>query len=253
MIQENRSITSDTNCTLAVYRPIWGRTLTRFDLKADFGWHPRDTKIILLCVLCAFVVKIPLSAFVVKIPHNRLNPSLLTLLRRKRELINQRHLTATGRIRTLHRPGPKPSNHLSVLCAFVVGFHHRIKIANPFKSLIPHPLTVIAHICGQSLGPFPGRNLLFLARIGINRRFILKLGRNLDQSLSNQHRHRIEVTTVGLQTQALGLQRNGTTTTKRVIGGGGIFSDIIPYSIRFSGGFFPTFPSQTARNFSLCF
>ena len=177
MIKRNRSITSDTNCTLAVYRPIWGRTLTRLHLKADFWWHPRDTKIIPLCVLCAFVVKIPLS---VNISHKRLNPSLLTLLRRKRELINQRHLTATGWIRTLHRPGPKPSNHLSVLCAFVVGFHHRIKIANPFKSLIPHPLTVIAHICGQSLGPFPGRNLLFLARIGINRRFILKLGRNLD-------------------------------------------------------------------------
>ncbi|MFM7884883.1 MAG: hypothetical protein ACKO8H_24750, partial [Microcystis panniformis] len=70
------------------------RTLTRLHLKADFWCLWGVTKIIPLCVLCAFVVNIPLC---VKIPHNRLNPSLLTLLRRKRELINQRHLTATGR------------------------------------------------------------------------------------------------------------------------------------------------------------
>jgi hypothetical protein len=82
-------------------------------------------------------------------------------------------------------------------------------VADALFGFVAHPLPVVAHILGEPLRAAVGlgKQPLFLARFWVDRRTVGKLGRDLDHGLVDEYRHRVEVTGVALQPQALRLQR----------------------------------------------
>ena len=77
------------------------------------------------------------------------------------------------------------------------------------------------------------RGFAAIRHSGVHRRLPGELWRDLDQGLVDQHGHRIEVAGVGLQAQALRLQRDGTAAGKRVeqrrgLAAGRVFADLGP-------------------------
>ena len=75
------------------------------------------------------------------------------------------HPLPRSRIRTFYRARPEPGDHgellphirlqiRSILHHLRRDFDFRIKVADALFRFVPHPLSVIAHILGQSLAPF---------------------------------------------------------------------------------------------------
>ena len=135
------------------------------------------------------------------------------------------------RIWTRHRPRPKPCNDgqllpdvllqgRAVLGHFLGDLHLGIEMPDAFLGLVAHPLAVVADVGGEALGAVPdGGGLFFLALllpVGIHRRPAGELGRNLDQGLGDQHRHRVEIAGVGPEAQPLRLQRNRTAAAEGI-------------------------------------
>ena len=95
---------------------------------------------------------------------------------------------------------------------------------------VAHPLSVIAHILGQSLRAFPGAKLTmrrFRPRLWVDRRPAGKFRRNLDQRLGDKNRDGIEVRAVGAEAQALRLQRDRAAAAERVVDGGRVGLEIV--------------------------
>ena len=89
-------------------------------------------------------------------------------------------------------------------------------MADTLEGLLFHPLTVIAHILRQPLGPAP--DVFHVADLGlrVHRSHARKPGRNLNHGLVDHNGHRVQIVGMGLQSQALGLQRNGSAAGKGV-------------------------------------
>ena len=87
-------------------------------------------------------------------------------------------------------------------------------MSNALPRLLAHPLAVVLHIFGQTLGIAIELSAL---RAGVNRRHILKLRRDLNHRLADHHRDRVQVRAIGRQPEALRLQRNGAAARKRII------------------------------------
>jgi len=93
----------------------------------------------------------------------------------------------------------------------------RVQVTYLFPGAVAHPLAVVAHVGGQAGCPFPARAPGgALAVAGVHRGHIGKLGRDLNQRLTNHHGHRVEVAGVGLQAQALRFQGDGAAPGKGV-------------------------------------
>ncbi|MDK3258350.1 hypothetical protein QOZ86_17735 [Blastococcus capsensis] len=88
-------------------------------------------------------------------------------------------------------------------------------MADPLLRLIAHPLAVAAHVLGQPGGPRPVSEPR-LRCTGEHRRPAGELRRDLNESLVDQHRDRVEVGGVRLKPQPLGLERDRSTASERV-------------------------------------
>ncbi|MNI40258.1 hypothetical protein D3C73_944740 [compost metagenome] len=67
---------------------------------------------------------------------------------------------------------------------------------NALPGFVPHPFTVVFHIFGQAFGI--AVELTFLDA-EMDRRHILELRRNLNHRLTDHHRDRVEVRSIGGQ------------------------------------------------------
>jgi hypothetical protein len=79
-----------------------------------------------------------------------------------------------------------------------------------------------SHILGQALGTSPrlGDQRLLTARPWVHRRLPGELGWYLNHRLTDQHRHRIQVTRIGLKPEPLRLERQAAAAGERVVEGG---------------------------------
>ena len=102
----------------------------------------------------------------------------------------------------------------------------RVQMPDAPLRLVAHPLPVVAHVLGEPLRPGPAA--LDQGRLGrrsagpglrVDRRPASELGRDLDHRLVDEHRHRVEIAGVGLQPQALRLQRQGAASRKGIVEG----------------------------------
>ena len=96
-------------------------------------------------------------------------------------------------------------------------------MANALESLFAHPVAIAAHVFSQALGTGPVFHhvlLLFAVRQRANWRLACEFGRDFDHGFVDHHRDRVQVAGVTFQPQALGFQRNGTTTGKGIMEGG---------------------------------
>jgi len=74
-------------------------------------------------------------------------------------------------------------------------------MADALLGLIPHPLSIVAHIFGEALSALPciwSRDLLPICYRPY-RGPICKFGRDLDHGLIDQHRHRVKIAGVGFK------------------------------------------------------
>ena len=126
-------------------------------------------------------------------------------------------------IGTLHSPRPQPSDYLQLppfvrpqIWAFPNqfgrNFNLRVKVPNPFLGLGPHPPAVVADVFGQALhsAPSPGYDCPVIPGLRIHRWLTRKPRWYFDHRFVNQHRHRIQITSVGFETEALCFQWQST-------------------------------------------
>ena len=170
--------------------------------------------------------------------NNRMHIRFPPLPFRQHKRRRQRHVhIPKRRIRALHRPCPQPSDHreLPPHVALQVWplpghlrrhFHLRIQVPDALLRFVAHPLAVVAHVLGQRLGtlPLPLHAQLAVpghlrARFGVHRRHPGELGRNLDHRLVDEHGHRVQVRSVGFETQTLRLQRQRAAAGERIVEG----------------------------------
>ena len=154
-----------------------------------------------------------------------------------------------GGVRALHGTRPEPSDHRELpaevgLKVGAIVYHlcgnlnPGVEVPNAPLGLIAHPLAIVADVLGQALSPAPnlfhcrGRggtqrvlnirsSTLLCVRCGkTHRRHARKLGWDLDHGLVDQHRHGVQIASVALQPEALGLKGQGTATGERVMESG---------------------------------
>ncbi len=141
---------------------------------------------------------------------------LLALLLAQPPRAHQRHLDPARRVGAGHSARPDPGDHVGLRA--VRQRRLRVQVPDPPLRLVAHPGAVAAHILGQAGGARPVTQA-FLGRTWEHRRSPGPLGRNLDQRLVDQHRHRVEVRGMRLQPQPLGFQRDRTAARERVENG----------------------------------
>src|SRR5664280_518739 len=91
-------------------------------------------------------------------------------------------------------------------------------MTDPFLRFLSHPCAVIAHVFCQSCRPFPRRGPLTTScSFWVDWRLIGELGWNFDHRLVDQHGYRVEIRGVGLQSESLRLQRNGSPARKGIM------------------------------------
>jgi hypothetical protein len=91
-------------------------------------------------------------------------------------------------------------------------------MADATLGLITHPLAVVAYVLGQALRPSPRAAVPDPpTRRGVHGRPAAEARRDLDHRLVDQHRHRIQITGVRFQAQALRLQRQCAPAGERVM------------------------------------
>ena len=96
-----------------------------------------------------------------------------------------------------------------------------VEVADAFRSLVSHPLTVVPNILGQSLRSLPfflEKRVVFPDR-RVHGRLPCELWRYLNHRLIDKYRHGIQVAGVSLQAQSLRLQWQSTTPSKWVVEG----------------------------------
>ena len=160
--------------------------------------------------------------------NDRPNVSLVALFPGKHKAAGQRHLTATGRVGAFDSPGPDPGDD-GCLTAALGGrnLHLGVQVANLLKSLLLHPLAIIAYVLCQAFRAGPAAAPIYWgAGFRVDWSLSGELGRNLDHGFVDHNRHRVQVVGMGLQSQPLGFQGNGTAASKgvqqrrRVVAGG---------------------------------
>ncbi len=97
----------------------------------------------------------------------------------------------------------------------------RVQMPDALPGLLAHPLAVVAHVRGQPGCPLPQPMTPLSSQwrgaggegpvSGVHGRLARELRRDFDQGLVDHHGHRVQVAGVGLQPQALGLQRDRPT------------------------------------------
>ena len=124
-------------------------------------------------------------------------PGLFALFLAQPKGADQRHLCAAAGVGALYCARPQPGNHRFAVAP-------RIQMPNFFLGAVAHPFAVVAHVGGQSGGPFPGAGAAHFGTVaGVHRRPVGKLGRDFNQGFVNHHRHRVQVAGVGFQAQPL--------------------------------------------------
>ncbi len=73
----------------------------------------------------------------------------------KRERAHERHLCTTSWVRALHGPRPQPRDHRRL--APVRQLRLRVQVADALRSLVAHPVAVVANVLGKALRALPGR------------------------------------------------------------------------------------------------
>ena len=165
---------------------------------------------------------------------HRLDVGLLARLGGEHEGGSKRHVhLREGRIRTLHRARPQPSNDGELLADERLQvrplLRHlrrdldlRIEMTDALLRLVAHPLAVVAHVLGEPLRAVPLSRIqrLLCSRFRVHRWLAGELRRNLNHCLVDQHRHRIEVAGVALQAEPLRFERQRAAAGEGVVEGG---------------------------------
>jgi hypothetical protein len=145
-------------------------------------------------------------------PHrDRDDVTLLAFLLTKPERFHQRHRPCTGWVGAGHGPRPDPSDDRAI---YTFDINLRVQMADAFLGLVAHPLSVAAHVLGQTRCAGPGQPF----RDGTRKHWSVArpLRRDLDQRLVNQYRDRVQVGCMRLKPEPLCLKRDGPAAGERV-------------------------------------
>ena len=123
------------------------------------------------------------------------------------------HLDGARRIRTGHGASPDPCNHGRLRA---VGERRlRVQMPDALLSLVAHPRAVAAHVLGETGRFRPSCQAVFRS-IRKHRSASRELRGDLDECLVDEHRDRVEVGGMCLETQALRLERDRATAREGV-------------------------------------
>src|SRR5262249_10516357 len=91
-------------------------------------------------------------------------------------------------------------------------------MANALLGLVAHPFAVVAHVFSETLRAFPTylrTNLL--PRLGINRWLAGEFRGDLYHRLADQHRNRVQITRIGIESKPLCFQRDRSAPRERIV------------------------------------
>ena len=98
--------------------------------------------------------------------------------------------------------------------------HLRVQMADAFLGFVPHPLSVVANIFGETLALLarlsPPSPLGLLLPFRVDRRQASELRRDFDQGLGDEDRNGVQVRSVSPKPESLGLQRYRTAAAERI-------------------------------------
>src|SRR6266496_3744844 len=115
---------------------------------------------------------------------NTAHAGFVALSLAKPEATYKRHLGSTGRVRASNSPSPEPCDYGALLPTREL--HLWVKMPDPALCLIAHPLTVIAHVLGQTLCTSPNpRSLQGATGVRMHRWSICELRREFDKRLGD--------------------------------------------------------------------